>query len=357
MDTKRFSGIAVSLRRTFGAAFFCWLLAAGSFAQAPSAAPVNAQTDAAPQVVPIWPGPAPGSDDWTQKESESVIPGTSIKIVQNVTRPTLTVFLPDPANSTGTAVIICPGGAFHFLNIEDEGTKVAKWLNARGVAAFVLKYRLTVTGDDVFKQIQALIVDRSKYDEIVKQLDPLVTADGQQAVHVVRQNARKWNVSPDRIGLLGFSAGGYLVIRVATNHDAESRPNFLGAIYAAVPSAISVPSDAPALFDLGADDDGLVPPVKNEIPLYAAWKAAGKPAELHIYSKGGHGFGVRKQNLPVDGWLDLFGEWLGVQGLLKPALQPARTQNKAGFHNLWCTTDRMASTAETSSIRGIRSQT
>jgi acetyl esterase/lipase len=298
-------------------------LATISSAQAPVIARADESKSAGDvDVVPIWPGPAPGSESWTQKESESAIPGTQIKIIQNVTRPTLTVFLPDPATSTGTAVIICPGGAFHFLTIDDEGTRVAKWLAARGVAAFVLKYRLTPTGDDLFKQIQALIADRSIYDRIVKQLDPMITADGQQAVRVVRRNARKWNVSPDRIGLLGFSAGGYVVIREATNHDAESAPNFLGAIYPAVPSDLTVPSDAPPLFELGADDDLLVPPAKNEIPLYTEWKRAGKAAELHIFSKGGHGFGIRKQNLPVDGWLELFGEWLGVQGLLKPALAP-----------------------------------
>ena len=313
------SAIAKVVRRAFATIFLCCFLAAVALAQAQVTAPANENT-AAPEVVPIWPGAAPGSEAWTQKETETVIPGTQIRIVQNVTRPTLTVFLPEPAASTGTAVIICPGGAFHFLTMDDEGTRVAQWLAARGVAAFVLKYRITATGDDIFKQVQALIADRSIYDKVVKQLDPLITADGQQAVRVVRRSARKWNVSPDRIGLLGFSAGGYVAIRDATNHDAESAPNFLGAIYPAVPSDISVPSDAPPLFELGADDDLLVPPVKNEIPLYAEWKAAGKPAELHIFAKGGHGFGIRKQNLPVDGWLDLFGEWLGAQGLLKPAL-------------------------------------
>ena len=316
----KFLAVVLSLQRTLSAIFLYCLLATLSFAQAPAADLQSEPMHPAQDVVPIWPGAAPGSENWTQKESESVIPGTQIRIVQNVTRPTLTVFLPEPATATGTAVIICPGGAFHFLTIDDEGTKVAKWLAARGVAAFVLKYRLTATGDDVFKRVHTLILDRSIYDKIVKQLDPLITADGQQAVRFVRRNARKWNVSPDRIVLLGFSAGGYLVIRVATNHDTESAPNFLGAIYPDLPDELSVPSDAPALFDLGADDDLLVPPLKNEIPLYTAWKAAGKPAELHIYSKGGHGFGVRKQNLPADGWLDLFGAWLGVQGLLKPAL-------------------------------------
>jgi len=330
MTSDRFSIRALSPCRILVALLFCGAVLAASPVRAQSrlsvAVPAATQSSDEPQVVPIWPGPAPGSESWTQNEFDSVIPGTQIKIIQNVTRPTLTVFLPNPAISTGTAVIICPGGGFHFLTIEDEGTKVARWLNARGVAAFVLKYRLTPTGEDVFKQLQAMIMDMSKYEAIVKQVDPLVTADGLQAMRVVRKNAAKWNVASDRIGLLGFSAGGFVVIRAATKYDSESRPNFVGAIYPAIPVDMAVPADAPPLFDLGADDDTLVPPVKNEIPLYTAWKAVGKPAELHIYSKGGHGFGVRPQNIPADRWLEQFGEWLGVQGLLKPALHPAPGQ-------------------------------
>jgi acetyl esterase/lipase len=272
-------------------------------------------TDARPQVIPLWPGGAPGSEDWTEQEQESLIP-PRLKVVRNVTQPTLTAFLPDPAVATGTAVIVCPGGAFHFLSIDIEGTDVARWLNARGVSAFVLRYRLVCTGDDFPQEVWETLNDRQAMAAVIVSLRPLIRADGQQAVRLVRQYATEWGIAPDRIGMIGFSAGSTVTVSVALEHDADSRLDFAGAIYGGRRQDIPIPADAPPLFILCADDDAMASP--ESVRLYSDWKAAGHPAELHIYSKGGHGFGMRKQGLPSDSWIDRFGDWLQVQGLLDP---------------------------------------
>ena len=129
------------------------------------------------EVIPLWPGGAPGSEGWTQQEQESVIP-PSLKVVRNVAQPTLTAFFPDPSVANGTAVIVCPGGAFHFLSIDMEGTDVARWLTARGVAAFVLKYRLIRTGDDFSDKVWETLNDRQAMAALMAPLHPLVLADG-----------------------------------------------------------------------------------------------------------------------------------------------------------------------------------
>ena len=264
-----------------------------------------------PKAIPLWPDGAPGSEDWTQQEQETVLPPPeSIKVVHNVTEPTLTAFLPNPSVASGTAIIVCPGGAFHMLAIDHEGLDVAHWLSARGVAAFVLKYRLVPTAmreEDFVKQIQSL-PEPNKLKELTRQIEPLAIADGQQAMKVVRQHASQWGIAPDRIGMMGFSAGGRVTVGVALEHDAQSRPHFAAAIYGALWEEIIVPADAPALFIALANDDEIA--VEPSVALYRAWRAAGQPVELHIYAQGGHGFGMRKQGLPADHWIDRFGEWL-----------------------------------------------
>jgi acetyl esterase/lipase len=278
--------------------------------------------DAAEQseVIPLWPEGAPASEGWIQQEQETLAPPPiSIKVVRNVTQPTLTAFLPDRTMANGTAVIVCPGGAFHFLAIEHEGTDVARWLTARGVAAFVLRYRLlqTPAGDEDFvRQLEQNLADRPRFMERVRHLGPLIVADGQQAVRLVRQRSTEWGVAPNRIGIMGFSAGGVVTTGVAVLHGADSRPNFAAPIYSAPWEGFAVPADAPPLFIAVADDDPFA--TSASVPLYSAWKAAGHSAELHIYSKGGHGFGMRQQGLPTDHWIDRFGDWLQVQGLLQP---------------------------------------
>jgi acetyl esterase/lipase len=264
-----------------------------------------------PEIIPLWPAGAPGTEDWSQQESEMVLPlWNRPKIVRNVTQPTLTAYLPDPALANGTAVIVCPGGGFRFLSIESEGTEVARWLNARGVAAFVLKYRLVPTAtseEDFVAQMQVFESDKPLWAH-----DPIAVADGLQAIRLVRARAAEWKIDAKRIGIVGFSAGGAVAIGAATQYDAESRPNFAAPIYAALWQELVVPADAPPLFLLIAGDDPLIK--DGSIPMYTAWKNAGIPVELHIYARGGHGFGMNKQGLPTDRWIERFSEWLQSQG-------------------------------------------
>jgi acetyl esterase/lipase len=291
------------------------VLAASAFAQQP--------------VIPIWPGVAPGSETWTQKEVEYLDSGKR-KMIRNVVQPTLTAYLPNRSRSNGTAVIICPGGGFRFHSWDSEGTEVAKWLVDRGVTAFVLKYRLLDTGatqEEFQKSLDVLFgrrvsrfddndpVARQKEEADRKAIPLLAAADGRQALKIVRQRAAEWGVAPNRIGIMGFSAGAAVTMGVVMDHTAENRPDFAAAIYGGSTGNAPIPADAPALFILVADDD--VGAAAGSAKLYFEWKAAGKSAELHIYSKGGHGFGMNRRGLPVDSWIERFGDWLGVQGLLK----------------------------------------
>jgi len=268
------------------------------------------------KVVRLYDGPAPGSENWKQQEKESRNNLWNTRVVFNVANPTLSVFLPDPAKAVGTAVIICPGGAFYALSIDSEGFDVARALNAKGVACFVLKYRLVeCKTDDPTREVMSA---GRNLKEIVAPIVKLALADGKAAIGYVRKHAKEYGVNPDRIGIMGFSAGGTVTASVALNYTPDTRPDFVAPIYLAYDLAVKreVPADAPPLFVLGATDDqlGLAP---QSIAIYQDWTAAKKSAELHLYSKGGHGFGMRRQNLPSDNWIDLFTDWLGVQGLLK----------------------------------------
>ncbi|HXG63700.1 MAG TPA: alpha/beta hydrolase [Blastocatellia bacterium] len=269
----------------------------------------------AQKVIRLYPGAAPGSEKWTHQEKEYFSPIWNTQVVTNVSQPTLTLYSPEPAKALGTAVIICPGGGFHALSINSEGVEVARWLAARGVTAFVLKYRLVPTGDDGVKEVMAKIGNRQKLNADNAAVVPLAVADGLAAVSYVRKHAAEFGISPQRIGLMGFSAGGTVTAAVAFQYSAESRPDFVAPIYpymGAVPEA-AVPPDAPPMFIAAASDDelGLAP---DSISLYSKWLAAGKSVEIHIYSKGGHGFGMRKKNLPSDYWIDRFGDWLQIEG-------------------------------------------
>ena len=259
--------------------------------------------------ISIWPGPPPGSEGWDW--AETATPGSDgVPRVANVTRPVLIPYLPDPAKATGTAVVVCPGGGFRWLAMEHEGVQVAQYLNSVGVAAFILKYRLARTGDSGEKDLPTMAERR-------KVAIPLAVADGLQAIRLVRGRAAEWGLSKDRIGIIGFSAGGYVAAAAAFQYDAASRPDFAAPIYPATPQQITVPPNAPPLFLAHADDDKTVATLMTSIRLYKAWQDAHIPVELHIYSKGGHGFGMRKNGLPVDSWCDRFRDWLSLQGLLK----------------------------------------
>lgn len=268
------------------------------------------------QVVRLYAGPAPGSEDWKHAEQESRTNLWRTRVVFNVVNPTLTIFRPEPDKANGTAVVICPGGAFFGLSIDSEGFEVARWLNGRGVTCFVLKYRLVpCKTDDPTRELMT----RGKLDDVVAPIIKLALADGKAAIAHVRQHAKDYGVNPDQIGILGFSAGGTVTASVAFNYAPDSRPNFVAPIYLAYKWVIKeggVPADAPPMFILAATDD----PLKlapESVALYQDWTAAGKSAELHLFSRGGHGFGMRKQNLPSDHWMERFADWLEMQGWLK----------------------------------------
>ena len=152
-------------------------------------------------------------------------------VVTNVTQPTLTVFKPSPELKNGTAIVICPGGGFMALSIASEGTDVAKYLAAKGVTAFVLKYRVAHTGEDATQEFATLFADKQKFGETVKTVEPLAIADGLAAVTYVRQHASEWGISPDRVGIIGFSAGGLVTAEVAVHYSPEGRPAFVAPIY------------------------------------------------------------------------------------------------------------------------------
>ena len=268
------------------------------------------------KVIRLYAGPAPGSENWERHEQESRTNLWQTRVVFNVVNPTLTVFQPEPDRANGTAVVICPGGAFFGLSIDSEGFEVARWLNQKGVTCFVLKYRLVqCKTEDPTRELMT----RGKLDEVVAPIVKLALADGNAAIGHVRKHAKEYGVNPDRIGILGFSAGGTVTASVAFNYTPETRPNFVALIYLAYNWTIKpggVPADAPPMFILAATDDqlGLAP---QSVALYQDWTASRKPAELHLFSKGGHGFGMKKQNLPSDHWVERFADWLEVQGLSK----------------------------------------
>jgi acetyl esterase/lipase len=273
---------------------------------------------AAQDVIPLYPGTPPGSTQENYPEKEYFSKAWNTEVVSNVTKPSLTVFKPAPNLRNGTALVICPGGGFMALSIDSEGIDVAKYLAAKGVTAFVLKYRLARTGEDATQEFSTLFANRQKFDELIAPVVPLAVADGLAAVTYIRRHAAEWEVSPDRVGIMGFSAGGRVVSGVAFHYLPEGRPAFVAPIYAGgeISKDVPVPADAPPMFVAAATDDqlGLAP---ESIALYERWTGAHKSAELHMYAKGGHGFGMRKQNLPTDHWIDRFTDWLELEGWLK----------------------------------------
>jgi acetyl esterase/lipase len=257
------------------------------------------------QIVNIWPGVAPGSEHWTQKER--IIENTPVgTVIFNVVTPTLTAYLPEPSKATGTGVIIAPGGAFVALAIDLEAIDAARWLQQRGIAAFVLKYRIVEKKQEGIPEMDMDTAGRYGI------------ADGIQALKVVRQRAAKWGVSADRIGFLGFSAGAMVASGALLQAKAEARPSFAAMIYGAPFGVMpKIPAELPPMFLAWAQDDAVArtPVVK----FYDALLAAGQRPEVHIYSAGGHGFGMRKHGTSSDHWIDDFYYWLEAQGLTKGA--------------------------------------
>lgn len=258
------------------------------------------------QTVNLWPGIAPGSEKWTQ--TETTAENTPLgKVVFNVVTPTLTLYLPEKSKATGTGIIVAPGGSCVALAIDHEGTSVVRWLQERGIAALLLKYRIPEKkGEGIPKGIN--------FDEACK----YGIADGIQAVKVVRQHAAEWGISPDRVGFMGFSAGAMVTSGALLQADATARPNFAAPIYGGPFGVMpKIPADLPPIFMAWAQDDGLVrEPIAK---FYDALTAAGNKPEAHIYRAGEHGFGMKKQGTTSDHWIEEFYWWLESLGLTRPA--------------------------------------
>ena len=236
-------------------------------------------------------------------------------ITRNVSEPSLTVFLPDPKIATGTGIVIAPGGGFHMLSIQNEGTAVAEWLNSMGIAAFVLRYRLAPTGSDFPGSFIALLGNLDKLKGIVAPLKPLDTADGEAAMSYVRSNAAKFGIKRNRLGMMGFSAGGAVTMWTTLANQPASRPDFVVAVYPGLTGTpITVPAKAPPLLAIVAADDPLVGGEAGQIA--EAWSDAGADATLVTYPTGGHGFGFAKKGTASDAWTERTRQWLDSKGLL-----------------------------------------
>lgn len=239
-------------------------------------------------------------------------------VVTNVATPTMEVFRPE--NPNGTAIVIAPGGGLYALSITSEGTDVAKWLSQKGITAFVLKYRLVPTGEDGVQEItDEGTTNPARIMERVAPVMPYSIADGLSALAYVRENAAEFKVDPNKIGFMGFSAGGAVTMGVVYNYNEANKPNFIVPVYpwtSAYPVQ-EVPADAPPMLVVCSSDDphGLA---TGSVELYSSWLESGKTVGLHMYAKGGHGYGMKKQDLPSDHWIDRFYEWCVSEGIATP---------------------------------------
>ncbi len=254
------------------------------------------------QTIDLWPGTAPGSEHWTQKEVtyENTPVGT---VVMNVVHPTITAYLPTSSSATGAGVIIAPGGGFVALAMSRGGIDLAQWLQKRGVAAFVLKYRtIEKRGEGIPNMDQDTA---ARYG----------IADGIQALEVVRRHAAEWRVDPKRVGIIGFSAGGMVASGVLLQPDPARRPSFAAFIYGAPFGAMpKIPRALPPVFMAWAQDDDIARTFMSRFD--DALTAVGTKPQAHVYAAGGHGFGVEPQGKASDHWIDDFARWLRTVGAL-----------------------------------------
>ena len=304
----------------FGLLFACAGAQAAEAAWQPSAGHVQ---------VPLWPGavpdaqPMPGPETETLR-TEHLIAGKPWLAVSNVTQPTLTVYAPKGRN-TGAAVMVFPGGGFEVLAMDLEGTEACDWLTSHGIACVLLKYRVPSLPYDWHS--------KSRPDDFVVPAQAL--EDAQRAMGLVRLHAGEWRIDPHRVGVMGFSAGGFLVAEISTRYahrlypavdaaDKESaRPDFALAIYPGHLAAdddklnpnVPVTRETSPTFLVQAEDD-YVDGVNQSLVYYAALAKARVPAELHLYAHGGHAFGLRRTRQPITGWPELALKWLHTIGVL-----------------------------------------
>jgi len=326
-------------------AWFAMLLVT-PFAMGAQSAPATAS---APTEIRLWPGKAPGTEKWTVPESITTS-ANGDRTVTNVSDPTLTVFLPDPAIATGTAVILAPGGALRLLGIDGNGTHIARWLNAKGIAAFVLKYRTlqqaaggggargaggpagaggpprgagpgagAPRGGGAPRQeleIHNANANPAPDDAGLTEVLHMGVADAQEAFKLIRKNATQWKIDPTRVGIMGFSAGGGVAVGAALGPKTDAYPDFLMSIYGPALQDVHVPDYAPPLFvAVGSTHFNVT---NGCLALFAVWNAAGKPSEIHVYDGVSGGFGLSDRGRPVDGWIDRAYEWLVARKLTDP---------------------------------------
>jgi len=275
------------------------------------------------KVIDLWPGVAPGEqgnigeEKDTTKPTDQLIAGKRVVRLGNVSRPTLSIYRAPADKDTGTTVLVCPGGGYHILAMDLEGTEVCEWLNSIGVNAALLKYRVP------------------KREGLERHAAPL--QDAQRALGLLRSRAREFNIDPQRVGTLGFSAGGHLTAALASSavqrtypmvDDADSascRPDFNIIIYPGylvlkdegdkINPSVQVSTNHPPTFLAMAQDDPVR--VENAVLYYLALKQAGVLSELHVYPKGGHGYGLRRSEQFVTTWPDRAADWMRSQGWLK----------------------------------------
>jgi len=281
--------------------------------------------------IPLWPGAAPDGKPVPAQEaeirSEKDPEGHTGVAVTNITAPTLTVYSPTNGKNTGAAVVVFPGGGFQVLAITLEGTEVCDWLTSKGITCIVLKYRVP--------SIPYNWQCDCRPNNLTISTQSL--EDAQRAMGLVRLHAKEWQIDPHKIGVLGFSAGGYLVAEISTHFerrlyspldaaDKESaRPDFAVALYpghlvtdkGTFNSNIPVTRKTPPTFLLQAEDDH-VDNVDNSLLYYSALKKADVPVEMHLYAQGGHAFGLRKKPLPISDWPELVETWMRTIGMMAP---------------------------------------
>jgi acetyl esterase/lipase len=279
-----------------------------------------ANTVKAQETVKLYEGKAPGSEDWTQKEAQMYSDLFKTEVVYNVTDPSLLVYqVPKGVKNTGTAIVIAPGGGFQSLSINREGIELAKILSAKGITAFVLKYRLNKTEtNDPAREMMDKLKDRAAFEKNSLATIQLAAQDGKNALKYVRSNASKYRIDTKKVGIIGFSAGSTVAMETVLDNAPEQLPDFVANIYGGPRAellSVATPEKKIPMFVCAASDDQLKLAPRS-IQLYNKWLDAGQSVELHMYSKGGHGFGTGKQNLPVDSWEIRFEEWLKLQGFL-----------------------------------------
>ena len=299
------------------------LLAAVAIASAPLAmaqqAPMTPMAaPAEPNAIPLGTGGVAGStapESWFRQYGDP--------FVRNVAVATLTPVLPAPDKATGAAVIVAPGGGFLFLSMGNEGWEVAHALADRGVAAFVLKYRVRPTPANMadFEQsVTAMFAGAARPTPPAGAAPPSAppltdqVADARAAFALIRARASEWHVDPNRIGMVGFSAGAGTTMATALTAP-DTHPAFIAPIYGAM-NAVQVPANAPPMFVALAADDPLFG--GRGFGLVQSWQAAGRPVELHYYQNGGHGFGLGNPNKTSNIWFESFMHWLDVNGFLAP---------------------------------------